>query len=118
MMYMVESFFFNFLRKKVEEGNKELDIGNYRLIFKFYIIPTVENTEHQKETNSQINVNELIFDVMNIDGEFVAQVRIDKRMGLLYIEPDRSEQTETTFLKALSAYVKRNKNSKTGKVVK
>ena len=118
MIYVVEPIFFNFLRKKVDNGNEELDIGNYRLIFKFYIIPDAENSEHRKEKYSQINVNELTFDVMNIDREFVAQVRIDKRMGLLYIEPDRSEQTETTFLKALSEYVKRNKNSKTGKVVK
>ena len=133
MMYVVESFFFNFLRKKVEEGNKELDIGKYHLIFRYadveYGILYKEEEEvkdikkfrdsvTKDDRNFEFNVNELVYDVTNINEEFVTQMMLERESNIMYLIPERTDENVNLFLKALSEYVKRNKNSKTGKVVK
>ena len=135
MIYVVEPIFFNFLRKKVYNGTEELDIGEYRLMCRYAAMEIVENGIQRKEKevkdvkrylnsihfdrkDSQVNVNELTFDVTNIDKDFVTQVKIDKKMGLMYILPDRPEKNADAFLKALSEYITKNKAYQTKKVVK
>ena len=107
-----------------ENGNREFDIGKYHLIFRYadveYGILYKEEEEvkdikkfrdavTKDDRNFEFNVNELVYDVTNIDEEFVTQMILERESNIMYLIPERTEENVNLFFKALTDYIQMNK---------
>lgn len=107
-----------------ENGNREFDIGKYHLIFRYadveYGILYKEEEEvkdikkfrdsvTKDDRNFEFNVNELVYDVTNINEEFVTQMMLERESNIMYLIPERTDENVNLFLKALSDYIQMNK---------
>ena len=107
-----------------ENGNREFDIGKYHLIFRYadveYGILYKEEEEvkdikkfrdavTKDDRNFEFNVNELVYDITNIDEEFVTQMMLERESNIMYLIPERTEENVNLFLKALADYIQMNK---------
>ena len=108
-----------------ENGNREFDIGKYHLIFRYadveYGILYKEEEEvkdikkfrdsvTKDDRNFEFNVNELVYDVTNINEEFVTQMMLERESNIMYLIPERTEENVNSFLKALADYIKMNRS--------
>ena len=107
-----------------ENGNREFDIGKYHLIFRYadveYGILYKEEEEvkdikkfrdsvTKDDRNFEFNVNELVYDVTNINEEFVTQMMLERESNIMYLIPERTDENVNPFLKALSDYIQMNR---------
>ena len=107
-----------------ENGNREFDIGKYHLIFRYadveYGILYKEEEEvkdikkfrdsvTKDDRNFEFNVNELVYDVTNINEEFVTQMMLERESNIMYLIPERTDENVNLFLKALTDYIQMNK---------
>lgn len=107
-----------------ENGNREFDIGKYHLIFRYadveYGILYKEEEEvkdikkfrdsvTKDDRNFEFNVNELVYDVTNINEEFVIQMMLERESNIMYLIPERTDENVNLFLKALSDYIQMNR---------
>ena len=107
-----------------ENGNREFDIGKYHLIFRYadveYGILYKEEEEvkdikkfrdsvTKDDRNFEFNVNELVYDVTNINEEFVTQMMLERESNIMYLIPERTDENVNPFLKALGDYIQMNK---------
>ena len=107
-----------------ENGNREFDIGKYHLIFRYadveYGILYKEEEEvkdikkfrdnvTKDDRNFEFNVNELVYDVTNINEEFVTQMMLERESNIMYLIPERTDENVNPFLKALSGYIQMNR---------
>ena len=107
-----------------ENGNREFDIGKYHLIFRYadveYGILYKEEEEvkdikkfrdsvTKDDRNFEFNVNELVYDVTNINEEFVTQMMLERESNIMYLIPERTDENVNLFLKALADYIQMNK---------
>ena len=107
-----------------ENGNREFDIGKYHLIFRYadveYGILYKEEDEvkdikkfrdsvTKDDRNFEFNVNELVYDVTNINEEFVTQMMLERESNIMYLIPERTDENVNLFLKALSDYIQMNR---------
>lgn len=107
-----------------ENGNREFDIGKYHLIFRYadveYGILYKEEEEvkdikkfrdsvTKDDRNFEFNVNELVYDVTNINEEFVTQMMLERESNIMYLIPERTDENVNLFLKALSDYIQMNR---------
>ena len=107
-----------------ENGNREFDVGKYHLIFRYadveYGILYKEEEEvkdikkfrdnvTKDDRNFEFNVNELVYDVTNINEEFVTQMMLERESNIMYLIPERTDENVNPFLKALSGYIQMNR---------
>ena len=107
-----------------ENGDREFDVGKYHLIFRYadveYGILYKEEEEvkdikkfrdnvTKDDRNFEFNVNELVYDVTNINEEFVTQMMLERESNIMYLIPERTEENVNLFLKALADYKQMNK---------
>ena len=108
-----------------ENGNREFDIGKYHLIFRYadveYGILYKEEEEvkdikkfrdsvTKDDRNFEFNVNELVYDVTNINEEFVTQMMLERESNIMYLIPERTDENVNPFLKALGDYIQMNRS--------
>ena len=108
-----------------ENGNREFDIGKYHLIFRYadveYGILYKEEEEvkdikkfrdavTKDDRNFEFNVNELVYDVTNINEEFVTQMMLERESNIMYLIPERTDENVNLFLKALGDYIQMNRS--------
>ena len=107
-----------------ENGNREFDVGKYHLIFRYADveygilykeeeevkdIKKFRNSVTKDDRNFEFNVNELVYDVTNIDEEFVTQMILERESNIMYLIPERTEENVNLFFKALTDYIQMNK---------
>lgn len=107
-----------------ENGDREFDVGKYHLIFRYadveYGILYKEEEEvkdikkfrdsvTKDDRNFEFNVNELVYDVTNINEEFVTQMMLERESNIMYLIPERTDENVNLFLKALSGYIQMNR---------
>lgn len=107
-----------------ENGDREFDVGKYHLIFSYadveYGILYKEEEEvkdikkfrdsvTKDDRNFEFNVNELVYDVTNINEEFVTQMMLERESNIMYLIPERTDENVNLFLKALSGYIQMNR---------
>lgn len=108
-----------------ENGDREFDVGKYHLIFSYADveygilykeedevkdIKKFRNSVTKDDRNFEFNVNELVYDVTNIDEEFVTQMMLERESNIMYLIPERTEENVNSFLKALADYIKMNRS--------
>ena len=107
-----------------ENGNREFDVGKYHLIFWYAVVKygiwykeEEEVTDIKKcrdnvttdEKYFKFYVNKVVYNVTNIDEEFVTHITLDRLNENMYLIPETAEENVNLFFKALTDYIQMNK---------
>jgi hypothetical protein len=102
------------------KGIKEFDMNEYHFIFRYAHVEYGMLYMEEEETKDikkfrdylvksyddvQFKVDDLNFDVTNLDKEYVTEMVIDLTSEVMYIIPDRAKSVTGPFLRTISDYI-------------